>query len=69
MARVLVKPTGVWWLPRRVASWANLWSAWDQRDCPHPEHRRHIPSGDERMHYPRVAWRCLECGLVAKWEA
>lgn len=61
-----LRPTGVWVLPPRVAGWLGLWSAWPQRHCPHPEHRRYRPGGDERMHHPRVLWRCLECGLVAK---
>ena len=66
MARVIIKPTGVWLLPPRLAHWLGFWSAWEQRHCPHPEHRKHTPSGDERLHRPRIRWRCLECGLVAK---
>lgn len=66
--RIIVKPTGVWLLPPRVARWLGFWSAWPQRRCPHPPHRRLPISGDARLHYPRLVWRCLDCGLVAKRE-
>lgn len=58
------RPTGVWVFPSWLASRVGLWSAWDQRRCPHPPHRARPIHGDERLYGYRA--QCLECGVYAR---
>lgn len=58
------RPTGVWLLPPALCRWLHLWSAWDQRRCPHPDHRIRSIHGDERNRGYR--WQCRDCGVYAR---
>jgi hypothetical protein len=60
----MVHPTGVWILPPDIASWLGFWSAWDQRQCPHPLEKFRWISGDERLYGYRG--QCMACGRFWK---
>jgi hypothetical protein len=59
-----MRPTGLYLLPSRIADRLGFWSAWRQRKCPHPGHRRRVISGDERLYGYR--WQCMDCGQLSK---